>query len=55
MTKEELALEFTKTLSPVINSNCSCSDTTDNNCCVVSDYYKTFLKMIENNESAYIR
>lgn len=55
MTKEELALEFTKIMAPTINANCSASDTVPSNCCEVVGYYKEFLKIITEDEESYLK
>lgn len=55
MSKEELALEFTKVLAPTINANCSATEPTAVNCCAVTEYYRHFLEMISNDEKSYLK
>lgn len=55
MSKEELALEFTKIVAPTINANCSASEAVAVNCCIVTEYYQYFLKMISENEKSYLK
>lgn len=54
MSKEDLALEFTKIIAPTINANCSASEPVAVNCCVVAEYYHYFLEMISRDEKSYL-